>query len=325
MVIETQSRVYTNNAIQKGPAYYEYSLYKLEYGNIDTYKIKDYIGKGKYSQVFKGTTKDRNLCVIKVLKPVREKKICREAKILKTLVGLPNVVQLLDIVKDPESGTRALVFKYQKHEETRALFKRFTLEDIRYYSREILKTLDSVHSLGIMHRDLKPHNIIIDHDSKEIKIIDWGLAEYYIPGTSYSVGVASMHFKAPELLVNYRHYDYSLDLWTFGCVLCEMVLKRMPMFNGSSNEDQLAKIVKVLGKDKFTFYIQKYGIIPSPNLLACIKNCPKEGLWPKLKEEASKTFGAHTKQIFEVLEGVLQYDHQNRLTAQECLNLPFFQ
>ena len=77
-----------------------------------------------------------------------------------------------------------------------------------------------------MHRDVKPHNVMIDHSQKKLRLIDWGLAEFYHPGREYNVRVASRYFKGPELLVDLQDYDYSLDMWSLGCMLAGMVSKR---------------------------------------------------------------------------------------------------
>lgn len=90
-----------------------------------------------------------------------------------------------------------------------------------------------------MHRDVKPHNVMIDHQKKELRLIDWGLAEFYHPGAclaqclvsigadmsgrKYNVRVASRYFKGPELLVDFELYDYSLDIWSLGCMFAGMV------------------------------------------------------------------------------------------------------
>ena len=95
--------------------------------------------------------------------------------------------------------------------------------EIRYYIYELLLALDFSHSQGIMHRDVKPHNIMIDYEKKELRLIDWGLAEFYFPKQEYNVRVATRYFKSPELLVGYKYYDYSLDMWSLGCMFASMV------------------------------------------------------------------------------------------------------
>jgi casein kinase II subunit alpha len=77
--------------------------------------------------------------------------------------------------------------------------------------------------MGIMHRDIKPHNIIVNPKSMELRVIDWGLAEFYFPNQEYSVKVASRFYKPPELLLNNTRYDYSLDIWSLGCIFAAMV------------------------------------------------------------------------------------------------------
>lgn len=74
-----------------------------------------------------------------------------------------------------------------------------------------------------MHRDVKPQNIIVNHHKKILKLIDWGLAEFYHMGQDYNVRVASRYFKGPELLVDYNYYDYSLDIWSTGAMFASMV------------------------------------------------------------------------------------------------------
>jgi len=176
-------------------------------------------------------------CVVKILKPIKMEKIRREVKILQTLYGGPNIIKLYDTVKDDVSNISALIFERVNAVNHRILFKELTDFDIRYYIYEILKGLDFCHSMGIMHRDIKPHNIMIDHEKKDVRIIDWGLAEYYIPEKPYNVRVASRYYKGPELLVDDFHYNYSLDMWSLGCTMGNMMFQKDPMFKGSDNDD----------------------------------------------------------------------------------------
>ena len=100
--------------------------------------------------------------------------------------------------------------------------------EIRYFLFQILKALDFCHSKGIVHRDVKPRNIIVNPNTKQLKLIDWGLSEFYLPDKPYNVRVASRAYKGPELLVNYKLYHYSLDLWSTGCVFGSMVSPTLP-------------------------------------------------------------------------------------------------
>ena len=102
--------------------------------------------------------------------------------------------------------------------------------EVRFYLYELLKViitikkaLDFCHSRGIMHRDVKPQNIIVNPKKQVLKLIDWGLAEFYHMGQDYNVRVASRYFKGPELLVDYNYYDYSLDVWSTGAMFASMV------------------------------------------------------------------------------------------------------
>eukprot|EP00954_Amorphochlora_amoebiformis_P024762 1368625-Amorphochlora_amoeboformis.AAC.1 len=165
---------------------------------------------------------------------------------------------------DPHSKTKCLIFEFVDACDFKTLFPNLSDTDIRYYMFQLLQALDFCHSKGIIHRDVKPHNVMIDHRRRKLRLIDWGLAEFYHPGKEYNVRVASRYFKGPELLVGYRNYDYSLDIWSFGCMLAGMVFIRHPFFHGKNNEDQLVKITRVLGTAGLYAYLSKYNLgLPS--------------------------------------------------------------
>ncbi len=216
----------------------------------ENYEVVRKIGRGKYSEVFDGVNvANGSRCVVKILKPVKKKKIkrcaivllaarwlidsamlkryCRqckvcfyvcvlvgpssEIKILQNLCGGPNIIELLDVVRDPYSKTPCLIFEHVDNTDFKVLYPTLSDLDIRYYMNEILivrdggvsrrecrrldrwcgccccaerQGLDYCHSNGIMHRDIKPHNVVIDHARRKLRIIDWGLAEFYHPSAS---------------------------------------------------------------------------------------------------------------------------------------------
>ncbi|KAL0212075.1 hypothetical protein RCL1_005701 [Eukaryota sp. TZLM3-RCL] len=188
---------------------------------------------------------------------------------------------------------------------------------------ELLKALDFCHSNGIMHRDCKPQNILFGktENSRSLSLIDFGLAEFYHPGTSYNVRVASRYFKGPELLVNMQAYDYSLDLWSVGCMLAGMIFCKEPFFQGRDNVDQLTKIARVLGSDDCRAYCAKYKVRLSNELTRAIGNFPRQ---PWTKFVTNENEHLVSKEGLDLLENLLKYDHQLRLTAKEAMSHSFF-
>ncbi|KAG7005965.1 SAM-dependent methyltransferase [Physcia stellaris] len=228
-------------------SYWEYDSVNITWGILENYEVVRKIGRGKYSEVFEGINiVNYQKCVIKVLKPVKKKKIKREIKILQNLSGGPNVVALLDVVRDSQSKTPSLIFEYVNNTDFRSLYPKFVDYDVRYYIFELLK--------------VSPLAILSYHEKRKLRLIDWGLAEFYHQGTEYNVRVASRYFKGPELLVDFQEYDYSLDMWSLGAMFASMIFRKEPFFHGNSNSDQLVKIAKVLGTDDLFEYLDKYDI-----------------------------------------------------------------
>ena len=290
--------------------------------NQDDYEVIEKIGRGKYSEVFYGRNRSNNQsCVIKILKPVRNSKIKREIKVLQNLHGGPNVITLHDIVQDQHTKIPSLIFEWVDNTHFRDLYPKLSDEEIRFYMYELLKALDFSHSHGIMHRDVKPHNVMIDHSKKRLRLIDWGLAEFYVPGQSYNVRVASRYYKSPSLLVNNREYHYALDLWSFGCILAGIVFDREPMFKGRDNTYQLIKIAKVLGTKPLYTYLDKYDLdldIKFDGLLGDFETRPwKDFVSPRRKDLAKP-------EALDLIDRLLVYDHHDRLTAREAMNHSYF-
>lgn len=150
------SRVYADVNAQRPPSYWDYEKLDIQWRSQDDYEVIRKVGRGKYSEVFEGVNvKTQRLCVIKILKPVKKKKIKREILILQNLTGGTNIIQLLDMVRDSASETPSLVFEHVDNNDFKLLYPQLTDEDIRYYLYELLKALEWSHSCGIMHRDVK--------------------------------------------------------------------------------------------------------------------------------------------------------------------------
>lgn len=316
------SRVYADVNKHKPQEYWDYEAHVIEWGNIRNYEIVSKIGRGKYSEVFEGVNLlNDEQCVIKVLKPVKMKKIYREVKILKNLTGGPNIIGLLDIVRDQQSKIPALVFERIKNVDFRVLYGKFTVPDIQYYFTQLLVALDYSHSMGIIHRDVKPQNIMIDPKAKQLRLIDWGLAEFYHAGMDYNVRVASRYHKGPELLINLQQYDYSLDLWSVGCMLAAIVFKKEPFFRGDSNNDQLVQIAKVLGTKDLMACVNKYRIKLSDEYNSILGNYPRKP-WSAFVNKDNQHLVLD--EVVDLIDKLLKYDHQARPTAKETLEHPFF-
>jgi len=169
---------------------------------------------------------------------------------------------------------------------------------------------------------VKPHNVMIDHEQRKLRLIDWGLAEFYHPGTEYNVRVASRYFKGPELLVGLRDYDYSLDLWSFGCMFAGMIFQKEPFFMGRDNNDQLVKIAKVLGTEDLRTYLEKYRLTLDPNFDSLLRDKVGRKSWRKFITEKNKHLVS--EEALNLLDRCLQYDHQMRISCAEALAHPYF-
>jgi len=317
----SKARVYAEANDEKPREYWDYEALSVQWGEQDDYEVVRKLGRGKYSEVFEGRHVNGGKCVIKILKPVKTKKINREIKILQNLTGGVNVIKLLDVVREPTTKTPSLIFEHVNNTDFKVLYPTLTDYDIRYYINELLKALDFCHSQGVMHRDVKPHNVMIDHSKRELRLIDWGLAEFYHPGKEYNVRVASRYFKGPELLVDLQDYDYSLDMWSLGCMFAGMIFRKEPFFAGHDNYDQLVRIAKVLGTDELYAYLNKYRIELDPNFENLIGRHSRK---PWNKYVTAENQHMVSTEAIDFLDKLLRYDHQERITAKEAQSHPFF-
>uniref|UniRef100_A0A8C7GFV6 non-specific serine/threonine protein kinase n=1 Tax=Oncorhynchus kisutch TaxID=8019 RepID=A0A8C7GFV6_ONCKI len=289
--VTSRSRVYPDVNTQRPREYWDYESHVVEWGNQDDYQLVRKLGRGKYSEVFEAINITNNeKVVVKILKPVKKKKIKREIKILENLRGGPNIISLLDIVKDP------------------------------VVSFINLPIIHAVMLLGTYHMTFwLPLSLKIQLNL--LRLIDWGLAEFYHPAQEYNVRVASRYFKGPELLVDYQMYDYSLDMWSLGCMLASMIFRKEPFFHGHDNYDQLVRIAKVLGTEDLYDYIDKYNIELDPRFNDILGRHSRKR-WERFVHSENQHLVS--TEALDFLDKLLRYDHHARLTAREAMEHPYF-
>lgn len=318
------ARQYTHANLQKAKAYWDDSLPPscVAWGTQEDYEVIRQVGKGKYGEVYESTDlRSKRKCVVKIMRPVKEHRLRREIKILGHVRGGPNVVELREVLRDPDTKTPCFVFEFVDAIGFRELQGAVTDLDVRNYMYQLLRALDFCHSKGIMHRDVKPGNVLIDHNKKQLTLIDWGLADFYHPGKEYPVRVATRFYKGPELLVDIRDYDYSLDVWGVGCMLAAMVFKRPVFFRGDDEFDQLVKISRVLGSEGLHRYCEKYGIDLDPRLDQLVGMRPVVP-WRKFCNAENQHLCS--LEAYDLLGKLLVYDHHERLTCAEAMQHPYF-
>jgi casein kinase II subunit alpha len=313
---------YANVNSNTNTEYWDYESLRVPWGSPDDYTIHKKLGRGKYSEVFDGYhVPTGSPCVVKMLKPVKTKKIKREIRILQHLCGGCNIIRLYDVVRDPVTKSLAFIFEHVNNVDFRTLYPSFTQFDVSFYTYEILRALDFCHSQGIFHRDVKPHNVMIDHSQRKLRLIDWGLAEFYHPKQNYNVRVASRHYKGPELLVDLQMYDHGLDMWSLGCVLAGMTFRKEPFFQGNDNYDQLSKIAQVLGTDKLYEWLYRYFHEPHQVFIDIIgRHSPKP--WARFVSTENQRYAS--QECFQLLDLMLLYDHTERILPAKAMKHPFF-
>ena len=176
-----------------------------------------------------------------------------------------------------------------------------------------------------MHRDLKFANVIYHIDTKELRLLDWGLADYYIPNKEYQVRVASRYYKGPELLVDDNFYHYSLDIWSLGVMLAELIFKICPFFMGQDDADQLIKIMRVLGQDNLEYYLDKYNLKLPDDVKKLMK-----GQEEFKKLHFNNFINKHNEekanpQAIDLLESMLRYDKNERITCKDAMKHNYFE
>lgn len=228
---------------------------------MENYKRTELLGQGTYGKVYKAQHLEtgRVVALKKTILSSDDEGVppttLREVSILRSLDS-PYVVRLEEVVHtEARTGSPVLflVFEYLDHDLKQFMTSKYGkgvgLEPqlVKEFCFQILLGLRYCHASSVMHRDLKPQNLLIDVKSKTIKLADFGLGRVYsLPVGKYTHEVVTLWYRAPEILLGTKQYSTGVDMWSVGCILAEMVVGR-PIFTGESEIEQLLAIFRILG------------------------------------------------------------------------------
>ncbi|KAK0400105.1 hypothetical protein QR680_003360 [Steinernema hermaphroditum] len=302
------------------PGYYAVELNKTVWVVPEHYQNLTPVGTGAYGTVCAAecTRTGEKVAIKKFSRPfqscIHAKRTHRELKLLRSM-DHENVIDMLDVFT-PDITMQKLndvyfVSMLMGADLSNILkIQRLTDDHIQFLVYQILRGLKYIHSAGIIHRDLKPSNIAVNEDC-ELKILDFGLARQTDDEmTGY---VATRWYRAPEIMLNWMHYTKTVDIWSVGCIMAELITGKT-LFPGSDHIDQLTRIMNVVGTPNEEF-LQK---ISSEEARNYIRNLPK------MQRKDFRTFFANASpEAVDLLEKTLNLDPDLRPTAAEAMEHPY--
>ncbi|KAK4106274.1 Pkinase-domain-containing protein [Parathielavia hyrcaniae] len=277
------------------------------------------LGEGTYATVFKGRNRQTGeLVALKEIHLDSEEgtpsTAIREISLMKELKH-ENIVALHDVIHT--ENKLMLVFEYmdgdlKKYMDTQGDRGALKPPVIKSFMYQLLKGIDFCHKNRVLHRDLKPQNLLINGKG-QLKLGDFGLARAFgIPVNTFSNEVVTLWYRAPDVLLGSRTYNTSIDIWSAGCIMAEMFSGR-PLFPGTTNEDQIIRIFRIMGT-------------------------PTERTWPGLSQfpEYKTTWQMYATQPLnsilpqidplgiDLLQRMLQLRPELRISAAEALTHQWF-
>jgi cyclin-dependent kinase 2 len=287
---------------------------------MDRYERLGKIGEGTYGVVYKAV--DKQTGAIIALKKIRLEQeeegvpstAIREISLLKELRH-NNVVRLENVVHADRS--LYLVFEHLDLDLKKFMDSNKNWNQdhqlIKLYLYQMLQGIAYCHSHCILHRDLKPQNLLIDQQHNYLKLADFGLARAFgIPVRAYTHEVVTLWYRAPEILLGAKMYSTPVDVWSIGCIFAEMINQK-PLFQGDSEIDELFKIFRVLGTPTEATW-------PGISTLPDYKDIFP--LWPR--RNLAELVPALDPAGLDVLSQMLVYQPEQRATARALLNHPYF-
>ena len=285
---------------------------------LEKYQKLDKVGEGTYGVVYKCQNKEtKKLVALKKIRLENEDEgmpstAIREISILKQLHH-PNIVNLLDLIHGEKK--LYLVFEFLDHDLKKYLNLNgspLSPQLVKSYLYQILLAIKYCHSKRILHRDLKPQNLLIDKNGA-IKLGDFGLARAFgIPIKTLTHEILTLWYRAPEILLGQREYSTPIDIWSIGLIFYEMA-HRKPLFAGDCEIDQIFKI------------FQMYGT-PTEKTWPGITKLPEFKLnFPQFKGKGIQSYNTLIDHVgVDLLEKMIQLDPCKRISAKQALNHPFF-
>eukprot|EP00040_Diaphanoeca_grandis_P035431 m.222917 g.222917 ORF g.222917 m.222917 type:complete len:289 (-) comp33386_c5_seq1:87-953(-) len=285
---------------------------------MEKYQKVEKIGEGTYGTVYKAKVKGTgDYVALKKIKLEAEDEgvpstAIREISLLKELHH-PNVVRLLEVVHSEKK--LYLVFEFldmdlKKHMDNAK--EPLTLAVIKSYLHQLLAGVAFCHSHRVLHRDLKPQNLLISNKG-DMKLADFGLARAFgIPIRTYTHEVVTLWYRAPEILLGTKKYACAVDVWSIGCIFAELVTKR-PLFPGDSEIDELFRIFRILGTPNEETW-------PGVSTMPDYKN--SFPTWPAQRIEA--VVPGLDQLGCDLLSKMLTYEPSSRISAKAAMQHPYF-
>jgi glycogen synthase kinase 3 beta len=183
---------------------------------------------------------------------------------------------------------------------------------VKLFGFQLFAGLAYLHSKGIVHRDIKPQNLLVNQDTGVLKICDFGSAKIIQPDEKSVSYIASRFYRAPELILDCQNYTSSIDLWSSGCVIAEMLNSGSPLFVSESSYGQLSAIVEIIG-------------CPTDEDLASFEHNAVMPPGVKQVRSLKSVLPSHTPEdILDLLNKIFTYNPSKRITASEAICHPCF-
>ncbi|KAK7103924.1 MAPK/MAK/MRK overlapping kinase-like isoform X3 [Littorina saxatilis] len=285
---------------------------------LQKYRILGKKGEGTFSEVLKvQNIKDGTYKACKKMKQSYESidqvNNLREIQAMRRLAPHANVLELFEVIFDKKSGTLVLICELMDmniYELIRGKRHYLPERKIKHYMYQLLKSIDHMHRNGIFHRDVKPENILIREDV--LKLADFGSCRSVYSKQPYTEYISTRWYRAPECLLTDGYYTYKMDIWSIGCVFFE-ILSLHPLFPGSNEVDQIAKIHDIMGT-------------PDPSVLNKLKRSRGMNFnFPPKKGSGTERLLTHVSQeAVELIYQMCTYDPDDRITARQALKHHYF-